>query len=471
MLEQLNDWFQMYLHATKDSPLLAAVVIPIVGVLTYTAKSIPANVINFIWRRITVSMTMNNAGWDGNLDAFEAFDKWFMDSNWVSTSRSFFLFRQFRYRTSETEPYRPYRLGIGNGLHIFFYNNRLYWFNKNRLESSGSEKQKEEITVTTFGFSISAFSSLVGILNEREADDNDVSIYRFSDKEAEWSKIVKLVPRDINTVALDSKIKESVISRIQQFTKDKDHYRKKGLTYKISFIFYGPPGTGKTVFTRALSTYFKKDLYELDLNTMTDRGVLAALSKVQPGAILLIEDIDAAGAAVKSREAIKQEGETFIDLKSLTLKGILNAIDGIIGLDNIILIATTNHLEDLDSALTRTSRFDFKHCFDLMTERQIFEYSKLMFERDLTCSFDSAAELGELRRLGKDGTVPLLSGSDVECLYKQHHDDSVAFLKAVVEEIKKPTLRMVAKDIFKHFAPEDVAPKVRSFGVVDTTTA
>lgn len=427
----VQSYVQSYMQAVATNPVLAAILLPIVGVLTYSAKSIPRSLFNLVWRRVTVTMTMNNTTVTGNSDAFQAFDRWFMGTRSINNSRSFFLLRQYEYQLAKGQVYVPYRLGIGPGFHLFSYKKKLYWLYKRSLESTGSENQKEEIVVTTFGFSLNAFSELVDIFNAQEREDTDVYIWRYEYKERNWSRVTKQVPREINTVALDPKVKDDVVSKIEKFTANKSLYRRKGLTYKLSFIFYGPPGTGKTVFSRALSTHFNKDLFELDLSSLTDSTMLDALSKVKPGSILLIEDIDAAGNSVKSREA--KEGDDKFSF--LTLKGVLNSLDGIIGLDNVILIATTNHLDHLDSALTRTSRFDFKYEFQYMNKDRIIEYGNLMFETDLWA-------LPRTRDLCAYGELPLLPGSDVECLYKQHHESAEDFVNAVLAEIEHPTLRV-----------------------------
>ena len=49
----------------------------------------------------------------------------------------------------------------------------------------------------------------------------------------------------------------------------------------------------------------------------------------------------------------------------LTLECVLNVLDGIIELHNAMIIFTTNHLEHIDPAFTRSGRIDFHHEFKL----------------------------------------------------------------------------------------------------------
>ena len=57
----------------------------------------------------------------------------------------------------------------------------------------------------------------------------------------------------------------------------------------------------------------------------------------------------------------------------LTLECVLNVLDGIIELHNAMIIFTTNHLEQIDPAFTRSGRIDFHQEFTLATVNTIKE--------------------------------------------------------------------------------------------------
>ncbi|KAH7124773.1 hypothetical protein EDB81DRAFT_664220, partial [Dactylonectria macrodidyma] len=74
-----------------------------------------------------------------------------------------------------------------------------------------------------------------------------------------------------------------------------------------------------------------------------------------PQCVVLLEDIDAAGAA-HSRDA---GGENPPERgKSAGYERLLNAIDGVASQEGRLLIMTTNHIEKLDGALIRPGRID-----------------------------------------------------------------------------------------------------------------
>jgi chaperone BCS1 len=69
------------------------------------------------------------------------------------------------------------------------------------------------------------------------------------------------------------------------------------------------------------------------------------------------------------------------------LSEILNALDGFAGVDGRILIATTNHIDKLDSALLRPGRFDLKINIDYVNQEILQLFLKSFFP-----SFDKSLE-------------------------------------------------------------------------------
>ena len=58
-------------------------------------------------------------------------------------------------------------------------------------------------------------------------------------------------------------------------------------------------------------------------------------------------------------------------LSRLSLSGLLNALDGVASTEARILFMTTNYLEQLDPALIRPGRVDYKQCIDYATAHQL----------------------------------------------------------------------------------------------------
>lgn len=150
------------------------------------------------------------------------------------------------------------------------------------------------------------------------------------------------------------------------FLKNKDKYIAAGAELPKGVIFYGPPGTGKTLLAKAIAGeagipfhYMSgSDFVEMYVG-MGAKRVRELFEKAKKSApcIIFIDEIDAIGG---SRGKDDSSGE---DRK--TLNALLTEMDGFKKSENILVIAATNRLEDLDSALVRPGRFTNKFCVPL----------------------------------------------------------------------------------------------------------
>lgn len=116
------------------------------------------------------------------------------------------------------------------------------------------------------------------------------------------------------------------------------------------------------------------DVYVVSLSAswVNDSSLTTLLGRIPARSILLLEDIDAAftrstsrdseatgtpdsskpiGPETKEKDAETSKNST--DTNTLTLSGLLNALDGMQASESRILFCTTNHLERLDPALSR----------------------------------------------------------------------------------------------------------------------
>ena len=115
----------------------------------------------------------------------------------------------------------------------------------------------------------------------------------------------------------------------------------------------------------------RRPVYMVNLNTAGgDTGLISAFNRIEAGAFVVIEDIDTARV---SRTRSDDAPPPIVDMKpeeTVTLGGLLNAIDGLASRDNRVLIVTTNHAETLDPALLRPGRIDHRETIGLIEERE-----------------------------------------------------------------------------------------------------
>lgn len=151
---------------------------------------------------------------------------------------------------------------------------------------------------------------------------------------------------------------------IVDFLKDPEKYAIAGAKVPRGVLLEGPPGTGKTLLARAVAG-------EADVNFLSASGsefiemfvgvgaqrvraLFNEAKKLSP-CVIFIDEIDAVGG--KRGYGFNSGGN---DEREQTLNQILTNMDGFEKTEGIIVIAATNRIDTLDSALLRAGRFDRK---------------------------------------------------------------------------------------------------------------
>ena len=163
------------------------------------------------------------------------------------------------------------------------------------------------------------------------------------------------------------------------FLKNKDKYVEAGAVLPKGVILYGPPGTGKTLLAKAVAGeagvpfhYMSgSDFVEMYVGVGAKRvRELFEKAKKDAPCIVFIDEIDAIGGK-------RGEGDSNGEDRK-TINALLTEMDGFTSSENILVIAATNRLEDLDSALVRPGRFTNKFCVPLPeTPRERLEIIRL----------------------------------------------------------------------------------------------
>ena len=190
----------------------------------------------------------------------------------------------------------------------------------------------------------------------------------------DWSNQGYKRSRPAKSVILPEGQLDAIVKDLRDFVaKDtKTWYEMHGLPHRRSFLFHGPPGCGKTSTIRVIAGMFRLNACFLSLTAsdFSNQVLQDALSSIPKRALLVIEDVD-----VLFNEDRKSETGTM-----LTFSGLLNALDGLISVDGIITIFTTNHLEKLDPALIRGGRVDRRFEFVHPSFKQMCALFKSFYE-------------------------------------------------------------------------------------------
>ena len=178
-------------------------------------------------------------------------------------------------------------------------------------------------------------------------------------------------------------LKEAKIEVMEfvDYLKQPERYKKLGAKVPKGALLLGPPGCGKTLLAKAVATESNVPFLSMNgsefiemlggLGAARVRDLFAEARKRAPS-IIYIDEIDAVG---KKRS---DQGVEFGNNESeRTLNQLLVEMDGMTTSEDVIILASTNRAEVLDTALLRPGRFDRHILIDLPTldeRKQIFEY-------------------------------------------------------------------------------------------------
>ena len=170
------------------------------------------------------------------------------------------------------------------------------------------------------------------------------------------------IPKTFQDVAGLCEVKRDV-QCIVDFLKNGERYKNMGATLPRGIIFYGPPGTGKTLLAKAIAGEAGVPFHYMSGSGFSEmyvgvgsrrvRNLFAKARKKTP-CVIFIDEIDAVGCARSGPDMHRDDRQT--------LDALLAEMDGFETTDNVIVIAATNRLEDLDPALLRPGRFTNKFC-------------------------------------------------------------------------------------------------------------
>lgn len=146
---------------------------------------------------------------------------------------------------------------------------------------------------------------------------------------------------------------------ITELIKDPTKGESIGAKVPKGILFNGEPGTGKTLIAKAIAGeadvpflyYNASSFIEMYVGVGAKRvRNLFKIARDNAPCIVFIDEIDSIGCK-RSSGGRNSEGDQ-------TINALLQEMDGFSGREGIFVIAATNRANELDSALTRTGRFD-----------------------------------------------------------------------------------------------------------------
>ena len=246
----------------------------------------------------------------------------------------------------------------------------------------------------------------------------------------------------LQDVVIDSKTRETLEVILKQMDKKvhnllKQWGIKNSKKIEAKIMFYGYPGTGKTMTAVSFAKSLKRPILSLDCSKVLSMYVgeseknvrkifdefkeIASKSKTEP--ILLLNEADQFLSS-RTTNATSSADKMHNQMQNIFLEQI-EKFDG-------ILIATTNLLENIDSAFSR--RFNYKVEFKKPNKAQRLELWEKMLPKN--AEYEKDFDINKL-------TNYELTGGQINLIIKNTaykiaiQENPIWSLDALIEEIKK----------------------------------
>ncbi|KAF9033515.1 P-loop containing nucleoside triphosphate hydrolase protein [Panaeolus papilionaceus] len=346
--------------------------------------------------------------------------------------------------------------------HTIFYRGHWLRVRRGRKQETGSEM----LSISVVARSNAILKQLVlQAKREYEAEAvHRIQIY-FADAHGSWRWTDSRHKRPLNSIVLNPGVKEMLLDDARDFLKSEKWYADRGIPFRRGYLLHGVPGSGKSSLIHALAGQLQLDIYVVSLSAswISDNTLTSLMGRVPARCVLLLEDLDAAFVRSTNREEDSNDNDNgngnggngdgnqggsggmsggdsglfgafsglggssrrrrygrsdgLSDMNTLSLSGLLNALDGVAASEGRLLFATTNHLERLDPALSRPGRMDVWVEFKNASKWQ----AEALFRNFFPCEEDeppldniSECELSSLdidsnveyQRYGPNGSTP-----------------------------------------------------------------
>jgi cell division protease FtsH len=149
------------------------------------------------------------------------------------------------------------------------------------------------------------------------------------------------------------------LQEVIDFLKHPRRFEQLGAKVPKGILLYGPPGTGKTLLAKGVAGESGAKFYSQSASAFVEMFVGLGAARMRrlfeearknAPAIIFIDELDAVGAA--------RTGQGFTREQDQTLNQLLVELDGFQATEQVVVMAASNRLQDLDPALLRPGRFD-----------------------------------------------------------------------------------------------------------------
>jgi cell division protease FtsH len=149
------------------------------------------------------------------------------------------------------------------------------------------------------------------------------------------------------------------LQEVVDFLRDPKRFERLGARVPKGILLHGPPGTGKTLAAKAVANESGARFFAQSASAFVEMFAGLGASRIRKlfeearrnaPSIVFIDELDAVGRT--------RSGHSFNREQDQTLNQLLVELDGFGPRDQVVVMAASNRLQDLDPALLRPGRFD-----------------------------------------------------------------------------------------------------------------
>ncbi|MBM3292627.1 AAA family ATPase, partial [Candidatus Bathyarchaeota archaeon] len=154
-------------------------------------------------------------------------------------------------------------------------------------------------------------------------------------------------------------VKQSLKEAVEWPLKKPEMFTRLGINPPKGILLHGPPGCGKTLLARAIATESEANFISIRGPEIfskwvgeSEKAIRETFRKARMAApsIIFFDEFDALVPA--------RGGSTDSGVSERVISQLLTEIDGLLSLQNIVVIAATNRPDMIDPAVLRPGRFD-----------------------------------------------------------------------------------------------------------------
>ena len=152
---------------------------------------------------------------------------------------------------------------------------------------------------------------------------------------------------------------QAELQEVVEFLRDPKRFERLGARVPKGILLHGPPGTGKTLAAKAVANESGARFFAQSASAFVEMFAGLGASRIRKlfeearknaPSIIFIDELDAVGRT--------RSGHSFNREQDQTLNQLLVELDGFGPRDQVVVMAASNRLQDLDPALLRPGRFD-----------------------------------------------------------------------------------------------------------------